>query len=382
MKFLNSKYLKAIALMSFFMTCEAFASQRLKEMATISGYRGNALVGYGIVVGLNGTGDANTLSQNGAYSNDSVRSLLAALEVSGNRGDTRFSTTSNNVAAVIVTAELPALARPGQKLDVTVSSLGSARSLKGGTLLMTPLKAANGEVFAVAQGSLVLPDMPDRNYAWYQQSTTMTAGRIPGGAYVEQGAPLTDTENLPAFIELNLNTLDYAQAEVVTAVVSSVAGTEAVTPIDGRTIRVRVSADPLERLTVMSRLMESEIPSISPPAKVVINSRTGSVVVNQSVSLKPFAVTHGALTVRVTGMRTEVGAYATPWGGVGATLALANRLEVDAGPKGKIVGIGETAGLEEVVRALNQLGQSPKDLMAILQAIKAAGALNAELEVI
>ena len=139
-------------------------AQRLKEISSVAGYRGNALIGYGIVVGLNGTGDANFLSSNGAYSGDSIKALLAALDVAGNRSDPRFSTTYNNVAAVIVTAELPPLARPGQKLDITVSSLGSARSLRGGTLLMTPMKGANGQVFALAQGSVVVADLSEGAY--------------------------------------------------------------------------------------------------------------------------------------------------------------------------------------------------------------------------
>jgi len=373
------KLLVWIFMVSMMISGETYA-QRLKEISSVAGYRGNALIGYGIVVGLNGTGDANFLSSNGAYSGDSIKALLAALDVAGNRSDPRFSTTYNNVAAVIVTAELPPLARPGQKLDITVSSLGSARSLRGGTLLMTPMKGANGQVFALAQGSVVVADLSEGAYPASREITPLTVGRIPGGAYVEQAAPLTEANRLPDSVELNLDDLDYAHTEAVVTAITTVAGAGSATILDGRTVRVALAGDNNQKLALLSKLMETEIPALRPTGKVVINSRTGSVVVNQSVTLQPFAVTHGGLTVRVTGTRREMGAYADPW--PENRLSMSGRLEIDTGPKGQMVGVQGGANLEEVVRALNQLGQSPKDLMAILQAMKAAGALNAELEVI
>ena len=246
---------------------------------------------------------------------------------------------------------------------------------------MTPMKGAKGQVFALAQGSVVVADLSEGVYPASREITPLTVGRIPGGAYVEQAAPLTDIAELPAAIELNLNELDYHHTESVVSIVESIAGEGTATILDGRTVRVSLAGDNNQRLSLLSRLMEAQIPDVKPAAKVVINSRTGSVVVNQSVTLQPFAVTHGGLTVRVTSSRREMGAYADPWP-ENRLPGSAGGLEINAGPKGKMIGFQGSASLEEVVRALNELGQSPKDLIAILQAIRAAGALNAELEVI
>lgn len=342
---------------------------RLKEMVSITGQRGNQLVGYGLVVGLDATGDRSWTSANSGVS-QSVAALLETLDVTLPPG---VRMNSKNVAAVMLTTELPALAKPGQKLDVTVSSLGDARSLKGGTLLLTPLRAANGTIYATAQGSVVIPgaELAGRNQRI--QVNQLASGRIPGGAYVELAAP--EIENAPT-VELNFEKADYAQTLRALDVIASLIGREAVAALDARTLQVRVPTDPTERMGILARILEADIPSVPGSAKVIFNSRTGSVVLNQSVSLAPFAVTHGNITVRVTPRNR------TYRGLDGELVAPRASVSISDGPEGKMTASQGGASLEQVVQALNTLGVNPQDMMAILQAIKASGALGAELEVI
>ena len=342
---------------------------RLKEIATVDGQRGNQLVGYGLVVGLDGTGDSSWSATSSGVS-QSVLALLESLDVTLPPGS---RITSKNVAAVMVTGELPALAKAGQKIDVTVSSLGDARSIKGGTLLLTPLRAANGGIYATAQGSVVVPSAELVGRGSRLQGNQTAAGRIPGGAYVEVAAP--EAANDPT-ITLNFERSDYAQTQRAVEVIAGVVGADAVAPIDARSVSIRVPTDATDRINLLARLLELEVPKISAPAKVIVNSRTGSVVMNQSVTLAPFAVTHGNLSVRVTPRgRTFSGLD-------GSVVAPRASVSINAGPEGKIMASEGAASLDEVVRALNMLGVNPQDLMAILQGMKAAGALGAELEVI
>jgi flagellar P-ring protein precursor FlgI len=358
-----------LLMIALFALSEGAHAARVKEMASISGQRGNQLVGYGLVVGLDATGDSSWTSANSGVS-QSVASLLESLDVTlppGSRLNTR------NVAAVMLTAELPALAKPGQKLDVTVSSLGDARSLKGGTLLLTPMRAANGVIYATAQGSIVVPSAEIAGRGQRLQANQMASGRLPAGAYVELAAP--EAVNEPT-VELNFEKADYAQTLRALDVIAGLVGRESIAARDARTLIVRVPTDPTERMGVLARILEAEIPSVAGPAKVVFNARTGSVVMNQSVSLAPFAVTHGNITVRVTPRgrtyRSVDGGLVTP----SASVTLSD------GPEGKMMASEGGTSLEQVVQALNRLGVNPQDMMAILQAIKASGALGAELEVI
>ena len=362
----RSPWLLMIALL--FLSDIAFAA-RVKEMASIAGQRGNQLVGYGLVVGLDATGDSSWTSAHSGVS-QSVVSLLESLDVTLPQGS---RVNSRNVAAVMLTAELPALAKPGQKLDVTVSSLGDARSLKGGTLLLTPMRAANGVIYATAQGSIVVPSAEITGRGQRLQANQMASGRLPSGAYVELAAP--EAVNEPT-VELNFENADYAQTLRALDVIAGLVGREAISALDARTLIVRVPTDPTERMGVLARILEAEVPSVAGPAKVVFNARTGSVVMNQSVSLAPFAVTHGNITVRVTPRgRTYRGAD-------GGLLTPNASVMITDGPEGKFMASQGGASLEEVVQALNRIGVNPQDMMAILQAIKASGALGAELEVI
>lgn len=347
-------------------------SMRIKEMATISGQRPNQLIGYGLVVGLDGTGDTTTVSP---FAGQSIANMLSALGVAV---PPNVNIQARNVAAVMVTAELEPLARPGQAMDVTVSSLGNARSLRGGTLLMTPMKAADGQVYGQAQGSVVVPGTTVSTPRALTQTGHQAAGRIPAGGMVELPAP--QPQATPS-IELNFKQSDFAQTQRAIQVIANALGPASVSPINARTISVQVPIEPLQRMNTMAQLMELEVPRVNEPARVVINARTGSVLMNQSVQLRPFAVTHGSMTVRVQSQNRVVQPLPlSP--GARTQVERNDTISVDAGPSGNLIQVPASANLDDLVRALNRLGVTPQDLMAILQAMKSAGALQAELEII
>lgn len=346
-------------------------AERLKDMAVVSGQRPNQLIGYGLVVGLDGTGDTGTPNP---VTGQTIVTMLNALGVSIPPG---INLQSRNAAAVMVTAELAALARPGQAMDVTVSSLANARSLRGGTLLMTPLRAANGQVYGQAQGSVVIPGASASTNLARTTINQLSSGRIPGGAIVEQGAPEAE---LNPVIEFNFHKADYVQTKRAVEAMERVVAAADVLPIDARTVAVRVPTDRTQRMNIMAQLLELDVQSSTDLAKVVVNARTGSVVVNQSVRLAPFAVTHGNLTIRVqaTNQVVQPGLLSR-----GRPMNQRNdRVSIEPGPAGQMIQVDEGASLEQVVRAINMLGATPQDLMSILQAMKSAGALRAELEVI
>jgi flagellar P-ring protein precursor FlgI len=346
-------------------------AERLKDMAVVSGQRPNQLIGYGLVVGLDGTGDS---SGTNPVTGQTIATMLNSLGVSIPPG---VNLQARNAAAVMVTAELAALARPGQSMDVTVSSLSNARSLRGGTLIMTPLRAANGQVYGQAQGSIVIPGASVSTNLARTTINQLSSGRIPGGAIVEQAAPEADMNPL---IEFNFHKADYVQTKRAVEAMERIVSSANVLPIDARTVAVRVPTDRTQRMNIMAQLLELDIQSSVDVAKVVVNARTGSVVVNQSVRLAPFAVTHGNLTIRVqtNNQVVQPGALSR-----GRTVTQRNdRVSIDQGPAGQMIQVDEGASLEQVVRAINMLGATPQDLMSILQAMKSAGALRAELEVI
>ena len=358
-----------------FLCCVAALSaqaERIKDMATIAGQRGNQLIGYGLVVGLDGTGENSTLNP---MTGQSITNMLSALGVTL---PSNQNLQMRNVATVMVTAELPALARPGQLLDITVSALGNTRSLKGGTLLMTPLRAANGQIYAQAQGSVVIPGAAASTPFARTSINQLASGRVPSGAYVEQAAPEADTGPV---VELNFRKADFAQTRRAIESIARLVGPQAVIPVDARNLLVRVPQDPVERMNTMADMMELEVASVADVAKVVINARTGSVVMNQAVQLAPFAVTHGNLTVKVQSNNQVVQPSSGSFGGR-PLIQRNDRVSIDTGPAGGLVKVDEGASLDQVVRALNMLGATPQDLMAILQAMKASGSLKAELEII
>ena len=283
-----------------------------------------------------------------------------------------------NTAAVMVTAEFPALARPGQQIDITVSSLGNATSLKGGTLIMTPLKAADGQVYAQAQGNLVIGGARAATGGAATSVNHLSAGRIPGGGIIERAVPALLVDE---FVQLDLRRSDFTLMQKTTEAIGRRFGLGTALPIDARSINVRVPVDPLRRTAFMSALQELDVAPVSGPAKVIVNSRTGSVVMNQAVQLSPSAVAHGNLTVKINQAATATQPLPFSRGVTAVTTADTATIS-DDGKENSLISVPSGASLDQVVKALNMLGATPQDLISILQSMRAAGALRAELEVI
>jgi flagellar P-ring protein precursor FlgI len=344
---------------------------RLKEIASVHGVRTNALVGYGLVVGLDGTGDQTTSTP---FTTQSIAAMLQQMGVTIPPGT---NMQLRNVAAVMVTAQLPAFAQPGQPLDVVVSSLGNAKSLRGGTLIATPLKGADGQIYALAQGNVVVGGAGASAGGSKVQINHLSAGRVPGGATVERSVPtpLGASEH----VQLDIASADFATARAVAAAINGAKGEGAAQAIDGRVVRVRLPLDPHARVGFLADIENLPVALAAPSSKVVINARTGSVVMNGAVTLGECAVAHGNLSVTIstTPMVSQPNAFAT-----GQTAVVEKADITVAQQAGSLVQMPAGAKLADVVKALNALGATPQDLLAILQAMKAAGALNAELEVI
>jgi flagellar P-ring protein precursor FlgI len=300
-------------------------------------------------------------------------SMLSALGVNLPPGQ---SLQLKNVAAVMVTASLPAFARAGQAIDITVSSIGNAKSLKGGTLILTPIKGADGQIYAMAQGNIAVIGAGATSAGSKVTVNHLSVGRIAGGATVEREVPMPLGQG--EFVHFELNTTDFGTAQhVVEAINRVLPGTAAAA--DGRQVRVRAPTNPDERVSFIGRVEGIEVTPARMAAKVIVNSRTGSVVMNQSVLLESCAVAHGSLSVSVStdNAVSQPGALSA-----GQTAGVANaQIEIKQ-EGGALMNVKGGANLAEIVRALNSLGANPQDLIAILQAMKSAGALRAELEII
>jgi flagellar P-ring protein precursor FlgI len=346
-------------------------AMRVKEVAAVQGVRSNQLVGYGLVVGLDGTGDQTTQTP---FTTQSVQAMLQQMGITVPAGT---NMQLRNVAAVLVTAELPPFAQPGQPIDVVVSSMGNAKSLRGGTLISTPLKGADGQIYALAQGNVVIGGAGASAGGSKVQINQLSAGRIPAGATVERsvGTPLQQGD----FVQMDLNSSDFDMARDVVRAINAAKGDGTAAAVDGRVIRVHVPRDPTARVSFLADIGDLSVEPDVPAAKVVINARTGSVVMNQAVTLNPCAVAHGNLSVTIstTPVISQPGALSGGQTVVGQKSDIAIRQD-----GGSLVQMPAGAKLTDVVRALNVLGATPQDLLAILQAMKSAGALNAELEVI
>jgi flagellar P-ring protein precursor FlgI len=354
-------------------------AERLKDLVQIQGVRDNPLIGYGLVVGLDGTGDQTTQTP---FTTQTLTNMLANLGISLNNGQPNGGSSSNmqlkNVAAVMVTAVLPPFARPGEAIDVTVSSLGNAKSLRGGTLLLTPLKGADGQVYALAQGNVAIGGAGASANGSKVQVNQLAAGRIASGAIIERSVP-TQVAQAGGTMQMELNEMDYDTTQRIVAAVNNAFGQGTAMPLDGRTIQVHAPADPSQQVAFMAQLENIDVHPAQAAAKVILNARTGSIVMNQMVTLQSCAVAHGNLSV-VINTQTAVsqpGAFSN--GQTVATQQSQIQLKQDNGSL-KLVTAG--ANLAEVVKALNALGATPADLMSILQAMKAAGALRADLEII
>jgi flagellar P-ring protein precursor FlgI len=348
-------------------------SARIKEVASIEGVRSNQLTGYGLVIGLDGTGDQTTQMPYTA------QTLSNYLQQQGITLDPALASRLQlkNVAAVLVTTELPAFARPGQRIDVTVSSLGNAKSLKGGTLVTTPLRGADGQIYALAQGSLVVAGAGASAAGSRVQINHLSAGRVPSGALVERAVPTPILEGNS--VRLALNSDDFLTASRVADVINQRFGTGVASAMDGRSIEVRAPTVPNERIAFLAQMEELNVENTTPSARVIINSRTGSIVLNQAVTLGPCAIAHGNLSVSINS--TPIISQPAPLSQGQTVVTEQASIAVTQEP-GNLIALNGAPTLQEVVRALNALGATPQDLLAILQAIKAAGALNAELEVI
>jgi flagellar P-ring protein precursor FlgI len=344
---------------------------RIKEVAAVQGVRSNPLVGYGLVVGLDGSGDQTTQTP---FTTQTLNAMLQQLGITVPPGT---SMQLKNVAAVLVTAQLPAFAQPGQVIDINVSSIGNAKSLRGGTLIATPLKGADGQIYALAQGNLIVGGAGAAAGGSKVQINHLSAGRVPDGATVERAVPtpLQTGET----IQLDLNAVDYNTARAVAGAINGAKGAGTASAIDGRTVRVRVPAGSDERVGFLADIENLPLQLAKPAARVVLNARTGSVVMNEAVTLGACAVAHGALTVTISS--TPVISQPGPLSGGQTVVAEKSDISINQ-QGGALVQMAAGTKLTDVVKALNALGATPLDLLAILQAMKSAGALNAELEVI
>jgi len=371
-------YLCLIAAVTL-MTMGKAQADRLKDITSIAGVRSNQLVGYGLVVGLPGTGDgSSTLT---------LQSMQALISQLGMNTSSILDLNGKNSAAVIVTAELPAFSKPGQRIDVTVSTLGQSKSLRGGTLLMTPLLGADGETYAVAQGNMLVGGLGIEGKDGSSLIVNIpTVGRVPGGGTVERLIETTflETDNLV----LNLHQGDFSVTNQVAEAINDIFGDGVAVPLDARSVRVRAPLEPSQKVSFVSMLENIEIEPERTSAKVVVNARTGTIVIGGDVRVTPAAVTHGSLTVRVDENTdvTQANNLAVTDGvavtAAGAAVETPNTdISVVEEPARAFV-FDPGVDLSTIVEAINGVGASPADLVAILEALREAGSLRAELVVI
>ncbi len=352
-------FLAFLWVLAALLVTDAARAERIKDLVSVAGVRNNQLVGYGIVVGLDGSGDQTTQTP---FTVQSMINMLSAMGVNLPPGQ---SLQLKNVAAVMVTGNLPPFARTGQSIDITVSSIGNAKSLRGGTLILTPLKGADGQVYAMAQGNIAVVGAGASGNGSKVTVNHLSVGRITGGATVERevAMPLGQGE----FVNFELNSTDFGTVQLVVDAINKVSP-GAAKAADGRRIQIRAPMNTDERVAFISRLERIEVRPAQAAARVIVNSRTGSVVMNQAVLLDNVAVAHGNLSVAISADNAA--------GGGG-------NAQVDIKQEGgALMNVKASVNLADIVKALNSLGANPQDLIAILQAMKSAGALRAELEII
>lgn len=346
-------------------------ADRIKDLASVQGIRNNQLVGYGLVVGLDGTGDQTTQTP---FTTQSIINMLAQL---GTTLPTTQSLQLKNVAAVMVTASLPPFSRTGQQIDVTVSSMGNAKSLRGGTLLMTPLKGADSQVYAMAQGHILVGGAGASAGGSKVTINHLLAGRIAGGATVEREVATALGQG--SFIHYQMGNADFGTTQRVVDVINREMGSGTAEAVDGRQIRVRAPEDANNRVAFMGRIENLEVRPMQGMAKVIVNPRTGSVVMNQMVTIDSCAVAHGNLSVVINNEQQ----VSQPNALAGGQTVTTNQADIQVKQEGSaLMPVKASANLADVVKALNSLGANPQDLLAILQAMKAVGALHADLEII
>ncbi len=350
---------------------ERAEAERIKDIAAIQGVRANQLAGYGLVVGLDGTGDQTTQTP---FTTQSIASMLTQMGVNLPTG---VNMQLKNVAAVMVTAELPPFSQAGQTLDITVSSIGNAKSLRGGTLVMTPLKGADGQIYAMAQGSLVVSGAGASANGSKAQINHLSVGRVPAGATVERSIATALGE--AGSINVELRQSDFSTASRVVDAINARFGKDTARALNGRVVQVKTPVGASERVAFLGAVESLDVNPAESMAKVIINARTGSVVMNQKVMLDPSAVSHGNLSVVIN--TQPVISQPAPFSKGETVVTAQSQIEIRQQP-GEVMLLKSGASLADVVKALNSIGVTPQDLLAILQALKASGALHAELEVI
>ena len=359
-------------------TANTASADRIKDLASLAGVRSNQLLGYGLVVGLSGTGDGDL-----GITLQSLQSMVSRFGMVAEQD----GLDGSNAAVVIVTSELPAFIKPGQTLDVTVSTLGAAESLRGGTLLMTPLLGVDGETYALAQGNLVVGGLGVSAEDGSSLTVNVpTVGRVPQGATVEKmvDSPFITGE----YLVLNLHRADFSTAANVAEAINVVFGGDTAVPIDASSIRVRAPADPAQKVSFTSLIEQVEVQPGEPPAQVIVNSRTGTIVIGGNVQVTPAVITHGSLTVRIREdtqvtpqaetIITDNALINTPV----APLVTPNSEIAINEPEARAFLFDPGVSLSDVVDSINAIGATPSDLVAILEALKVAGALRAQLIII
>ncbi|MBQ0720113.1 MAG: flagellar basal body P-ring protein FlgI [Gammaproteobacteria bacterium] len=374
------RFLKCQRLPSFvaaLLLCAALpaAAERLKDIASIAGVRSNHLVGYGLVIGLNGSGDS---TNSAPFTVQSLKSMLAKFGVVVPPG---VNPSLKNVAAVMVHAQLPPFAKPGQTIDITVSSIANAKSLRGGSLLMAPLKGADGQTYAIAQGNMVVGGFGAEGGDGSSVTVNIpSVGRIPNGATVERSVPTPFSQAGP--LVLNLKTPDFTTAMRVAEKINAVVGDGTALPIDSTSIQVQAPANQGQKVAFLAMLQAMDVTPGEAPARVIVNARTGTIVIDSHVRVMPVAVAHGSLTVSVSESLdvSQPGAFARR----GRTVVTPSSDVAITQENNPMFLLGKESGvsLEEVVRAVNNIGAAPGDMVSILEALKQAGALRAELIVI
>ena len=356
------------------MLSDAAQAERIKDIAMVEGARTNQLIGYGLVVGLDGTGDQVTQTP---FTIQAARSMLQQFGVNLPPG---VNPQTKNMASVIVTAELPPFAKPGQKLDVTVSSMGNAKSLRGGELLLTPLKGGNGEIYAVAQGAMVVSGFgADGSDGSSVQVNTKSAGRIPNGALVERevGSVLNDGTNRITF---NLHTADFTTARNMASAINNVMGSGTAEALDGVSVSVLSPVDPAQKVAYLAELENIDVGKAASAAKVIVNARSGTIVIGSEVIVSPAAVAHGSLTVTIdeSVQVSQPGAFAQG----GQTAVVPDSTVTVDQEEARLFVMEGGVSLQEIVTAINKVGAAPGDLIAVLEALQQAGALSAQIVVI
>ncbi len=348
-------------------------AERIKDIATVAGVRDNPLLGYGLVVGLDGTGDSVAQS---AFTEQSLRSMLTQYGVTV---PPNVTLNPKNVAAVTLSAVLPPFAKPGQRIDVTASSLGNAKSLRGGTLLMSPLRGADGEVYAIAQGNLVVGGLGVSGADGSTLAINIpSVGRVPLGASVERSVPtpFADTDH----IIFNLSEPDFTTARRLVDAINDAFGSPVAEAMDAVSVSVIAPKGVSERVSFVGYLQELEVLPGEGAAKVIVNSRTGTIVIGSHVTVGPAAVTHGSLVVRITENPGVV--QPDPFANGETAIVEDTEIDVEQQGDGRMFELGRGTTLSDIVQAINEVGAAPGDLVAILEALKQAGALRAQLIVI